>query len=82
MRRDYGEISLDESHAKGGPFALFKLWLDEAVKAGVTEPNAMCLSTVTKDNRPSARYVLLKGLDDQNRFQWFTNYESRKANEL
>jgi len=42
----------------------------------------MCLSTVTKDNRPSSRYVLLKGLDDHNRFQWYTNYESRKANEL
>ena len=82
MRRDYGEKSLDESQIGGGPFALFKDWLDEAVEARVTEPNAMCLSTIGADNRPKSRYVLLKGFSVEEGFVWFTNYDSRKGQEL
>ena len=83
MRRDYGEVSLDESqiHESGSPFPLFQTWLDEAVAAKVTEPNAMCLSTVTKENRPASRFVLLKGFTEEG-FVWYTNYSSRKGGEL
>jgi len=82
MRRDYNEIPLHEDHAKDGPYSLFKIWLDEAVANKVTEPNAMCLSTVTKDNRPASRFVLLKGFSEKEGFVWFTNYNSRKGMEL
>ncbi|KAF2299747.1 hypothetical protein GH714_003021 [Hevea brasiliensis] len=54
---------------------------DDAVVAGLKEPNAMCLSTVGKDGKPSSRMVLLKGVDKDG-FVWYTNYESRKANQL
>ena len=49
MRRDYNEISLDETQIdpSGNPWPLFRTWLDEAIAAKVTEPNAMCLSTIT-----------------------------------
>jgi pyridoxamine 5'-phosphate oxidase len=49
MRRDYNEISLDETQIdpSGNPWPLFRKWLDEAIAAKVTEPNAMCLSTIT-----------------------------------
>ena len=53
-------------------------WLDDAIQAGVVEPNAMCLATVGKDMKPSNRYVLLKGLD-QRGLTFFTNYDSRKS---
>lgn len=55
--------------------------MDDAVNAKVTEPNAMCLSTVTKDNRPASRFVLLKEFTEEG-FVWFTNYNSRKGCEL
>ena len=62
------------------PFAPFRRWLDEAWKG---EPNAhaMTLATTTLDGRPSARAVLLKGLD-QRGFVFYTNLESRKSTEL
>ncbi len=84
MRRDYNEVSLDETQIdeSGSPFSLFKTWLDEAVAAKVTEPNAMCLSTVTSENRPASRFVLLKEFSEEKGFVWFTNYNSRKGQEL
>ena len=62
------------------------LWLSEAEKAGLSEPNAMTLATVDKDGKPSARIVLFKGLskDSSGRRspRFFTNYQSRKSRDL
>ena len=81
LRKEYSKTGLDEhTLPSDDPYALFQLWFDEACAAKVIEPNAMCLSTC-KDNRPSARYVLLKGHDERG-FVWYTNYTSRKAAEL
>lgn len=81
LREEYSSTGLDESTLTDNPFVLFKKWLDEAVAAQVREPNAMCLATVDQTGRPSNRYVLLKGFDD-NGFVWYTNYTSRKAQQL
>ena len=63
------------------PYALFAEWLAEATASEVNDPNAMCLATCTPDGRPSARMVLLKGVDDRG-FVFYTNLESRKGGEL
>lgn len=80
LRKEYSQQGLsegDESIKNGQPFELFSIWLNDACASGVIEPNAMCLSTCV-DNRPSSRFVLLKGFDSRG-FVWYTNYESRKA---
>jgi pyridoxamine 5'-phosphate oxidase len=63
------------------PIAQFRVWLTDAVDAGLPEPMAMVLATAGADARPLARHVLLKDVDDQG-FVWFTNYESTKARQL
>ena len=63
------------------PLALVRGWYDEAVAAGLPEPNATALATATPDGTPSVRFVLLKGIDDDG-VRFFTNYESRKGREL
>ena len=63
------------------PIAEVRRWYDEAVAAGLTEPNAMALATASPDGMPSVRIVLLKGIDDRG-LQFFTNYGSRKGREL
>lgn len=63
------------------PFALFQAWLEEAARSEPNDPNAVCLATATPDGRPSARMVLLKGLDARG-FVFYTNLESRKGQEL
>lgn len=63
------------------PLTQFRRWLAEAVAAGALEPTAMTVATADVDGRPSARTMLLKGLDDRG-FLFFTNYDSRKAREL
>jgi pyridoxamine 5'-phosphate oxidase len=60
---------------------LFRVWLDQALAAGLHEPTAMTLATCTPDGRPSARIVLLKGFDERG-FSFFSNYDSRKGREL
>lgn len=82
MRKEYSERALLETEVPSDPYQLFVNWFDEActVSSGV-EPNAMCLSTVSSDHKPSARYVLLKAHDDRG-FVWYTNYNSRKGEEL
>ena len=84
MRKEYSEKALEESQIQDGkPFLLFKQWLEEAVAEKVTEPNAVCLSTVQKSGRPSSRYVLLKSFDEESgTFTWYSNYNSRKGEEL
>jgi pyridoxamine 5'-phosphate oxidase len=63
------------------PITQFEKWFNEAIQSGAAEPNAMTLSTVTEQGRPSARIVLLKGIEN-NRFQFYTNYQSHKGKEL
>jgi pyridoxamine 5'-phosphate oxidase len=81
MRVEYTKGQLLESEAAADPILQFHAWFDEAVAAGVPEPNAMTLATATIDGRPSARVVLLKAFDHRG-FSFFTNYESRKGREL
>ena len=80
-RKDYTTAGLSEDDAGDDPFELFLHWFDDAVTAGLHEPNAMTLATATPDGKPSARVVLLKGFDDRG-FTFFTNYDSRKGREL
>lgn len=81
LRREYTTGGLSEQDAGDDPFALFRQWLAVAIAADVLEPNAMILATATLDGTPSARAVLLKALDDRG-FTFFTNYDSRKADEM
>jgi len=81
LRREYSLGSLRRQDLLPDPIAQFRVWFDAALAAGLTEPNAMTLSTVTPEGKPSARIVLLKGVDERG-FSFFTNYESRKGHEL
>uniref|UniRef100_A0A7S3CLY1 pyridoxal 5'-phosphate synthase n=1 Tax=Strombidium rassoulzadegani TaxID=1082188 RepID=A0A7S3CLY1_9SPIT len=81
LRKEYSSQQLNEEDAGANPFDLFKTWFDEAVKADVLEPNAMCVSSCGKDLKPSSRFVLLKGFDERG-FVFYTNYESRKSQQL
>lgn len=81
IRKDYKLRSLLEKDAHPQPIKQFQQWFNEAVKSKVEEVNAMTLATCNKDGKPSARIVLLKGFDE-NGFIFFTNYESRKGEEL
>ena len=82
LRREYESRGLDAADLDPDPLAQFRAWYAEAEQAGLVEPNAMTLSTVDDDGRPAARYVLLRGLDDEHGFQFFTNLQSAKARDL
>jgi pyridoxamine 5'-phosphate oxidase len=81
LRQEYADGGLDVGDLEPDPVSMFRRWLQEALVAGLHEPNAMVLSTVGPDHRPSSRIVLLKGLDERG-FVLFTNHTSRKAREL
>ena len=81
MRKNYQQAELLESSATKHPLEQFTLWLNQALKAEIPEPNAMTLATVSSELRPSTRVVLIKGYDEQG-IVWFTNYDSRKGHEL
>ncbi|MET3217659.1 UNVERIFIED_ORG: pyridoxamine 5'-phosphate oxidase [Burkholderia territorii] len=81
LRINYSRASLDEADAAPDPFAQFDRWFKEALAAKLPEPNTMTLATVGADGRPSARIVLIKGVDERG-FVFFTNYESRKGHDL
>jgi pyridoxamine 5'-phosphate oxidase len=81
LRREYARARLDEKDVSPDPFAEFARWFAEAQAAEAAEVNAMVLATATLDGRPSARVVLLKGFDERG-FVFFTDYRSRKAEEL
>ena len=81
MRTDYVQSSLSETDVLADPIAQFQKWFDEAVKAQVMEPNAMSLSTVSPDGKPSSRIVLIKQFDERG-FTWYTNYHSDKGQQL
>lgn len=81
LRKEYRRERLDEASVAADPFVLFGAWLSEAAASGVVEANAMTLATSTPEGKPSARVVLLKDFDAHG-FTFFTNYESRKGQEL
>lgn len=81
IRKDYQLQSLSESDVKQDPIEQFGKWWDEAIASSIDEVNAMTLSTVTAEGKPSARIVLLKGFDERG-FVFFTNYESNKGVQL
>ena len=81
LRRDFNASGLDEAEAARDPFEQFSAWMDDALAADIIDPNAMTVSTVGDDNRPSARVVLLKYFDAAG-LVFFTNYESKKGTDL
>jgi pyridoxamine 5'-phosphate oxidase len=81
LREEYASAGLAESDLAADPITMFRGWLAEALGAGLHEPNAMVVATVGADFAPSARMVLLKGLDERG-FVFFTNTRSRKGTEL
>ncbi|WP_238161915.1 pyridoxamine 5'-phosphate oxidase [Kribbella antibiotica] len=81
MRQTYGLGELLEDQLDADPIIQFGTWLAQATEAGIAEPNAMVLATADADGRPSARTVLLKGLDERG-FAFYTNQQSRKADDL
>jgi pyridoxamine 5'-phosphate oxidase len=81
LRKNYTLGGLSEAESGSDPFALFRIWFEQALKAGLNEPNAFTLATCSPEGKPSARTVLLKNLDDRG-FTFFTNYDSRKGREI
>lgn len=81
LRKSYERAELDESASHADPLKQFDQWLQEAISAELPEPNAMTLATVGNDLRPSTRVVLIKGFDARG-IVWYTNYDSRKGQEL
>ena len=81
IRQDYDRDVLHRRDLDTSPTVQLQRWLDDAITANVEEPTAMTLATTSRDGVPSARIVLLKGLDADG-LRFFTNYESRKAREM
>jgi len=81
LRKRYERAALDEEASAADPLQQFDRWLKEAIDSKLPEPNAMTLATVGSDLRPSTRVVLIKGYDAQG-IVWYTNYQSRKGQEL
>ncbi len=81
IRQEYTKASLDVTGVAQNPLEQFNTWFNEALKAAVPEPNAMTLSTVDGHGKPSARIVLLKGVE-RDRFLFYTNHQSQKGKEL
>jgi pyridoxamine 5'-phosphate oxidase len=81
IRKDYSKKELSPEECHSDPVAQFEIWLDEAISAAVPEPTAMHVASVGEDGRPSARVVLLKGVEDS-MFLFYTNYLSRKGRQI
>jgi pyridoxamine 5'-phosphate oxidase len=81
IRKTYRAGALNESDMLANPIEQFRVWLQQAVEAAMLEPTAMTLATADQAGKPSARTVLLKGVDEGG-FVFYTNYESRKARDL
>jgi pyridoxamine 5'-phosphate oxidase len=88
LRQDYQLKSLDITDVHNDPFVQFETWFSEALKSEILEPNAMTLATATPDGKPSARIVLLKGLEHHHEdiqaggFVFYTNYDSKKGQNM
>ncbi|MFN0278278.1 MAG: pyridoxamine 5'-phosphate oxidase [Pyrinomonadaceae bacterium] len=81
LRRDFSSDGLSESALDANPFKQFSAWMNEALDSDIIDPNAMTVSTVGNDDKPSVRVVLLKFFDEKG-FAFFTNYESKKGTDL
>ncbi|MDP2723046.1 MAG: pyridoxamine 5'-phosphate oxidase [Bacteroidales bacterium] len=81
LRRDFGKYAFDLQQTPENPGELFSLWLKNAAELAISELNAMVLSTVSMENKPSSRVVLLKAFKE-GQFVFYTHYESRKGTEL
>ncbi|OOG38345.1 pyridoxamine 5'-phosphate oxidase [Polaromonas sp. A23] len=81
LRKSYERAELNEEASHADPLQQFDQWLKEAITSEVPEPNAMTLATVAANGRPSTRIVLIKGYDERG-IVWYTNYDSRKGEEL
>jgi pyridoxamine 5'-phosphate oxidase len=81
LRQAHADIALEASDLDPDPMKQFEQWLEQALAAGLVLPNTMALATATPDGRPSARMLLLKGLDERG-FTFYTNYGSQKGTEL
>lgn len=81
LRRQYSKSTLSTSSVSKDPFKQFDKWFSEVLNSGFLEPNAMTLATADKNGKPSARIVLLKGVDEKG-FIFYTNYKSKKGNDL
>lgn len=81
LRKDYVSGEMELTDLNENPIRQFHNWFQAAILANVNEPNAMTLATCTPDGKPSARIVLLKNYEERG-FTFFTNYESRKGEEL
>lgn len=81
FRNEYISNGIDEKTMSDDPVQQFEKWFSEALENKVLEPNAFHLSTCSADGRPSGRVMLLKGFSDEG-FIFFTNYDSRKGNDL
>lgn len=80
-RRNYTKHELTEKKISLNPYEQFGWWLEDATNDGILEPNAMTLSTATKEGKPSSRIVLLKAFSEEG-FIFYTNYHSRKGKEI
>lgn len=81
LRRNYSRAGLNENETDPNPLIQFQTWFDQALNAELPEPNAMTLATADSEGKPSARIVLLKGVDETG-FVFYTNYKSRKGHQL
>ena len=81
LRVDYSGDLIDIKKLNNNPIKEFEIWFKKAKKENIIEPNAMILSTISKNNLLNSRTVLLKNITDKG-FVFFTNYESRKANDI
>lgn len=81
FRNEYISNGINEAGLKSNPIDQFEIWFNEAIANKINEPNVMYLSTATADGKPSGRIMLLKGFDKRG-FVFFTNYDSRKGDEL
>ncbi len=81
IRRDFASDGLSRAEMSADPFEQFAAWMNAALNSDILDPNAMTVTTVGEDNRPSARVVLLKKFDADG-FVFFTNYESKKGRDL
>lgn len=81
FRREYTQGGLELADLAANPFEQFNRWMEQTIKSGIPDPNAMTIATVDASGQPSQRIVLLKSLDDKG-FVFYTNLGSRKAQDL
>ena len=82
LRRDFGKFGLHPDKMPENPVDMIKQWITQASEAGIDEFNAMVLSTVSINGKPSSRIVLLKEISDDNHLIFYTNYHSKKAKDI